>query len=132
MVTEEKVESIMSKALLKFSKKLNVPLKDFRINIRLDEQKNYVIAYCASYNKKEPINGIGWHEVVGGGITGLLVAQEVADSVTQKIHKLAQENNIHKESVNVMVYPTNAEAKPELRLLNGEDIIKKIELKDII
>jgi hypothetical protein len=132
MVSEQEVEKTMKKALLKFSEQLKVPLKDFRINIRLDDEAQYKIAFCAAYSKLEPIRALSWGEIVGGGIKGMSLGGLVANSITNKLLKLSADNAIPKEYINVMIYPTNLEAKPELRLLDAEKIVKKIELKEII
>jgi hypothetical protein len=132
MVTKEKVEKIMSKTLLKQSEKLKIPLKDIRINMRLDDESDFKIAYCVAYNQKEPVSALGWHEVAGGGTTGMMMAGLIANGVTQRLIKLSEQEKIQKDYINIMVYPTNSNAKPELRLLDAEKIVKKIELTEIL
>lgn len=123
----EQVKKVMQSALLKTSKSMGIDLKSLRIQMRLSDNNG---VDCYAMNGKEVVNSISWNKILGIqyiGFKGLIVS-----NIQNKIMKVAKENELSNETINVRVYAINPNGEPTLHLFDGVKSITSMDINELV
>jgi hypothetical protein len=127
MVNEEVVEGVMRSALLSVSKKDKISLKDIRIKMQLNEEKNSV--NCSILNGKEYVSDLSWARILGMKV---VFSSIIIESIKKSLIRLSTENEINPIEINARIYAIDESGKPNIYIYNSKKPIKKIELSEIL
>jgi hypothetical protein len=127
MVNEEVVEGVMRSALLSVSKKDKISLKDIRIKMQLNEEKNSV--NCSILNGKEYVSDLSWARILGMKV---VFSSIIIESIKKSLIRLSSENEINPNEINARIYAIDESGKPNIYIYNSKKPIKKIELSEIL
>ena len=127
MVNEEVVEGVMRSALLSVSKKDKISLKDIRIKMQLNEEKNSV--NCSILNGKEYVSDLSWARILG---IKVVFSSIIIESIKKSLIRLSSENETNPIEINARIYAIDESGKPNIYIYNSKKPIKKIELSEIL
>lgn len=123
----KQVESVMKSSLVKFSKQLNIPLKEFRIKMKLDESLEQPI--CIAMHKSNTIKNLDWNSILG---LKSIFKDSIVSVIRDRLHTLSDANNIEKKNISVKFTAKDTNGTPIIYLCDGAKTIKDIEIKDFI
>jgi hypothetical protein len=127
MVNEEVVDGVMRSALTSISKKDQIPLKELRIKMQLNDTQNSV--ECSILKSTEFINNLSWARILG---IKVVFANVVIETIKNSLLRLGLENDILSHEINARVYAIDEQGTPNIYIYNGKKPLKKIELSEIL
>lgn len=121
------VKSVMKSSLVKFSKQLNVDLKDFRIKMKLDESLEQPI--CIAMNRTTELKELDWNSILG---LKSMFRNSITTVIRDRLHTLSDANNVEKQNINIRFYAVDVNGTPKMHFYNGIKAVKEISIDDFI
>jgi hypothetical protein len=123
----EQIKEVMRNSLLNFSKKMNIPLKQFRIKMILNSDGEPI---CIAMNGAEELEELAW-----GKILGLLLSAVkgvVLSHINKKFETLSIEKEIEINDIVIKFYAIDTKGEPNAFLYNKNVAIEKINIDKFI
>ena len=125
---DEQVRGVMRSALVSTSKNLNISLKELRVQMRLKEGLEGSECFALKGTKK--VGEVKWSSILG--VKAMPFKRSIVGNVTNRLHELAEQNDIDKNEINARVYATDVHGTPKMHLYNGNKPLKAIDINELI
>jgi hypothetical protein len=128
MVNEQMIIGVLREALIRASKKTSTDLKVLRIKIHLTDDLQS--AKCKVLRLTDDLGEIQWNSLLG--LKVISFKRTIVDSISDKLHGLANNHGIEKNDVSFRLYAIDNNATPNIYLYNGGKAFRTVEINELV
>jgi hypothetical protein len=87
-------------------------------------------AECFALKGTELVDGIKWGSILG--VKAIAFKRSIVGGVSNRLHEIAEINDVEKKDINARVYAVDAKGTPKMYLYNGNKPLKEIDINELM
>ena len=87
-------------------------------------------AECIALKGTIVVGEVKWSSILG--VKAIAFKRSIVGGVKNRLHELAEQNDIDKNDINARVYATDTNGTPSMHLYNGNKALKAIDINELI